>query len=398
MAGILDYIKWRGDLTFDQSELNNVDNLILTRLAYIDYDDLKNGAELLSTVSKRYLSDETKMDIGLFLTEDSINLLESIKSAPRFNQLLVKDFVNIIDESHEVQFSAVTFEINKREAYVAFRGTDDSIVGWKEDFNMTFMDVVPAQQKALEYLQEVMKKNRYKKVYVGGHSKGGNLAVYAAINLDKKLKKRIETVYNNDGPGFKKSIIGRQEYIEIQDRIITLVPQSSIVGLLLEHEEDLKIIESSKKGIMQHDGFSWEVMGNDFVYLSEIDDDGVFFNLTAKRTLKKMTEEQRETFGNILFDIIAATESKTLTDLSVDSLKKLIAINKRYYQLDEESRKFFDEIITIFFDESYKSFLQVTELDQLQEKFNAWGNETKKELDSFFKSLVKKDVKEIEEA
>ncbi len=209
----------------------------------------------------------------------------------RYGDTRIKNCIEIIDEDIEMQFSAMTLELDNHTAYIAFRGTDDHIVGWKEDFKMSFMDVVPAQKKALDYVNAVASK--YRNIYIGGHSKGGNLAVYSAVFADKRVKNKIVAVFNNDGPGFKQRLLSTPEYLDITDRIITLVPQSSVVGMLLEHEESYSVVRSTQKGVLQHDGFSWEVMGADFVYLSDVDDDCKTVDMTVKKVLNTMSMEQK---------------------------------------------------------------------------------------------------------
>ena len=236
MANIVDYIKWRGDLEFKVDPFNSVDNLILARLCYIEFDDLEPKGETLKRITSRYIDSEIKMNPGLLLNEGNKPLLEGAGLSKRFGNIVIKNFVSKIDPSIQLQFSAVTYEIDKKTAYIAFRGTDDTLVGWKEDFNMSFMDVVPAQIEASKYLNNVIDKDNYKNIYIGGHSKGGNLSVYSAVKSNKSVKNRIKSIYSNDGPGFKNSLTKSPEYKLIADKIIPLVPQSSIVGLLMEHE------------------------------------------------------------------------------------------------------------------------------------------------------------------
>ncbi len=256
---------------------------------------------------------------------------------------------------------------------------------------MSFMDEVPSQVEALTYLNRVINEENYRKVYVGGHSKGGNLAVYAAVHLDESLKFLIEGVFNNDGPGFKNTLLNTLAYKAMQDRIITLIPQSSVVGLLLEHEENYRIIKSSQTGIMQHDGFSWEVLGTDFVYLPELDEDAKIVDITAKRTLEKMSPEQRETFVNAIFELLSVNENKTFTNLSEGGFRNLIKVSQYFNELDDTTKKLMTDILSLYFDESFQSFLEVTELNQWQSKLKALGEETKKEWETFFLKFQSKD-------
>lgn len=388
MSNIIDYIQWRGDLSLQLDSFNTVDNLILARLSYLDFNDLPPHGETLNSIAKRYIDSEEKMNPGLLLNEGNRPLLENTGRSQRFGSVVVKDFVSKIDLKTQLQFSAITYEIDKNSAYIAFRGTDDTIVGWKEDFNMTFMDVVPAQIEAADYLEDIISKYHYKSIYVGGHSKGGNLSVYASVKLAKTEKHRIINVFNNDGPGFKNSLINSSSYKDISDKIITLVPKSSIVGLLLEHEEHYKVVESNQKGIMQHDGFSWEVKGKDFVYLPELTEDALVLKKTSKAMLEKMSLEQREVFGTILFNILSVDESKTLTDLSNGGLGSLFKMSSNYSKMDWETKKIVLKTLSAFFDESYKSYMEVTELDQWRKKLKNWHRETKDEIDTFITKLI----------
>lgn len=387
MANIIDYIKWRGDLSFEKSPFNHVDNLIFSRLSYIEFDDLENGSERLGPVSKRYVASEEKMNIGILLTENTKPLFEVAGQSQRYESVVLKAFVNLIDEKNEIQFSAVTFELDDDTAYVAFRGTDDTIVGWKEDFNMTFMDVVPAQLEAKKYLERIIDDYQYSKVFVGGHSKGGNLAVYSALHLKDEYKERIVKVYNNDGPGFKNSVLGTSEYKILEERIVTLLPQSSIVGMVLEHEEEYKIVKSSQIGLNQHDAFTWDVLGNDFVYLEKLDADAKAFDIASKKTLEQLSDEQIRSFGNVFFDILAVNDSKTLTDLNDGGLKYFIKMSDNYNKLDKETKKALSDTLSLFFGESYKSYLEVSEIGKIKQKYDAWKKETRLEVEKFFSGI-----------
>ncbi len=386
MANILDYIKWRGDLSLEYKPLNPVDNLILARLAYIDFDDLPIEGEKLESISSRYIDSEVKMNPGIFLNEGTKPLLDAVGNGIRFKDLIIKNFINKIDVKEQIQFSAVTFKLNEKTVYVAFRGTDDSLVGWKEDFNMSFMEVVPAQLEAVSYLKDVTSEQCYEKVYVGGHSKGGNLAVFASLHLPKELKVKIDTVYNNDGPGFKSELLNTIEYKEMADRIMTLIPKGSVVGLMLEHEVEYKVIESKALGLKQHDGFTWEVMGEDFVYLEELDYTAKIIDKTTKRMLEKMDSQQREAFATVIFDVLSIEEKRTLTDLNEGGLLNLLKISKNYRNLDKNTKDAITGTLSLFLGEGYHSFKEVTELNQWKDKMRTWQSEAKQEMDTLIEN------------
>lgn len=364
MAGLLEYIKWRGDLDFKASPFNAVDNLILTKLSYLSFKGLLEDTEYnpLSEVGAKYLESNKEHSLGLLLSPEHITMLEEMHLTNRYGKLNIKECVEIYNEEVEIQFAAVTFELDEDTAYLAFRGTDDTILGWKEDFQMSFMDIVPAQKEALSCINRI--GHIYKNLYVGGHSKGGNLAVYASIHADADVKTKIIHTYNNDGPGFKQSILDTDVYKEIQDRITTLVPQSSIVGMLLEHEETYRVIKCEQAGVMQHDGFSWEIEGPDFIYLSDVDKDSRMIDMTIKNVLNTMDDEQREAFTNIMFDMLSVNENRTLIDLKKDGFKSLHAMLKNYSNLDKETKKAISKMTSLFFEEGYRSFKEVNNADQ----------------------------------
>ena len=222
--------------------------------------------------------------------------------------MILTGYVNQLNTEEEKQFSAITILMPDDTMYVAYRGTDNTIVGWKEDFNMSFQALVPSQIDAAKYLANIAEKYQYK-IRVGGHSKGGNLAVYAAAFCDKKIKKRIIDVYNNDGPGFQEKIIETTEYQEILPKVHTYMPQTSIIGRLLNHEERITILKSTQTGIMQHDLYTWQVLGDKFIR-DEFTNSSEFIDHTISDWLKAVSPEQREKFIDTLFEVLNATEAR----------------------------------------------------------------------------------------
>lgn len=221
--------------------------------------------------------------------------------------------------------------------YVAYRGTDNTIVGWKEDFNMSFQDLVPSQIDAVKYLEDTA-KNKKMKLRVGGHSKGGNLAVYAGMCCNPKVKSRILDIYNNDGPGFQENIINSEEYKEIISKVHTYLPQTSIIGRLLNHKEECVIIKSTQRGIMQHDLYSWQVLGDKFVK-DEATNMSQFIDGTITTWLKEVGPEQREKFIDILFDILSKTNVETVHEMGQNWFSSAKIILTSYKNIDGESKK-----------------------------------------------------------
>ena len=237
----------------------------------------------------------------------------------------------------------MTFDLGGAK-YVVFRGTDDTLVGWKENFNMSFMHPVPSQMEAVEYLEYVAEKTKGK-ILLGGHSKGGNLAVYAAVKASKATQERIAAVYSNDAPGFDTEFIGGEDYKAVRDRIYTFVPQSSVVGMLLEHEESYTVVKSRSAGLLQHNGFSWEVMGGSFVKLDDVDEESKLIDRSIKDWLVQMSSEERAAVIDSIYEAISATNAKTLTDLSQDKIK----IVKAWNSMDNDARNQVRRCINIVF-------------------------------------------------
>ena len=222
MANIIDYVKWRGDLNLKVSEFNEIDSLILNRFSYFPLDSIMQEKEEVSIeeLSKRFeKANKEKLKI---LWKDDADLFPVMGKSKRFGEMVALEYINKIETKTEKQFSAVTIILPDNTIYISFRGTDNTLIGWKEDFNMSFRGHLPSQIEAKEYLENIAKKYPYKKIRLGGHSKGGNLAVYASIFASPKVKKRIISVYNNDGPGFNDDIINTDEY------------KNSIIGYMKE--------------------------------------------------------------------------------------------------------------------------------------------------------------------
>ena len=225
MASLFDYLDWRGDLEFSQVSPGEVDNAIFSELCFIDYAGIVS-AGLDSKVSlinaaRKYLRAHKGESayIGVLVPAAIVSLLAKCAKSKRFGQISLTGYINHIDPDKTVQFSGITFVLDDDHIFVAFRGTDDSLVGWRENFNMAFMHPIPAQTEAVSYLETVAEHFADRKIIIGGHSKGGNLAVYAAVKCNNSIKDRIERVYNNDGPGFDRSFIDSIDYINMRDKI-----------------------------------------------------------------------------------------------------------------------------------------------------------------------------------
>ena len=325
MANLMDYLDWRGDITFDRVPLCEVDNLIFSKLTFMDLAEIlpPRGSGLTMSIGQAERlhnqgCDGKRIHLGLLVPEEIQDMFHKLARCDRFRHLLLSDYVNKIDVDRQVQFSAVTVFLSPEELYIAFRGTDDTIVGWKENFNMSHMEAVPAQREAVEYVNEVLTRCRHKRVYIGGHSKGGNLAIYAAIHCAPEHRERIMRIYNNAGPGFRAEMVHSPAYRAMEDRIVTIIPQGSVVGRLLEHQDGYRVVKSTAQGLWQHNGFSWEVLGGEFVDAEELTQESRLIEQSVKSWIADMSEEERENFVDALYRVLTATNATTLTELTAD--------------------------------------------------------------------------------
>lgn len=336
MANLFDYLDWR-DIDLRKTELNEVDNLILARLSYFPLDGLIQKEEKI-TIKEAYDRFQKQKERGRILQKEDLDLFPRLAQSIRFNNLLISDYVNYLSPEEEKQFSAVTIHLPDQSMYVAYRGTDNTIVGWKEDFNMSFQELVPSQLDSVQYLEQIANLYPEKQIYIGGHSKGGNLAVYAAAFSSFTTKQKVKLVYNNDGPGFHENIIHCQEYQEILPRVHTFLPQSSIIGRLLNHEEKTTILKSTQTGIMQHDLYTWQVMGDHFVE-DQFTNSSEFIDHTITDWLKEVSPEQRGRFIDTLFEILNATQAQTLSEMGAKWFSSAKTMLKTYQKADEESKE-----------------------------------------------------------
>lgn len=316
MATILDYLHWRGDLHFSQDPPNEVDALIFSALAYIQYGgrvEAEPGVpvRLRDAAADFYALEDIQDRIRV---KNDRELLELAAQSQRFGDCHLCMYRDLYIPEQETQFAAVTFLLDDDSMFLAFRGTDYTLTGWKEDFNMTFQQTVPAQRLALQYTRDVAMEYSYP-MRLGGHSKGGNLAVFAAARCGPVIQPRILEVYNQDGPGFTEYLMGDPGYVAMVPRIQTLIPQSSVIGMLLEHEEEYRIVKSKTVSLLQHDPYSWEVMGKGFLAMEELTPDSKFLDVTIKNWFAEMTNQQRNQLVDVMFGLLGAGGADTVQEI-----------------------------------------------------------------------------------
>ena len=345
----MDYISWRGDLTFAQSPFNEVDNLILACFSYVNLDRIpavtrQKGIELKKLVKefkKLHTIKELEADKS-FIRLAPFMMFEMAESV-RFGNCVIRNYVNEIVTEAEQQFSAVEIVLDDGTSYISFRGTDDTIIGWKEDFNLS-TGVVPAQERAVEYMQRISDKASGM-LRVGGHSKGGNLAIYGSV-MCKSVHDKILEIYSNDGPGFSKEFQESPETAEMMPKIIRIIPEYSIIGTLLEHEKQPIIVASTSRGLLQHDGFSWEVQGPGLVRRDSLNKMALRFIEILHKWIDGMDMEQKRLLIEDLFATLQASGYENLSEVQSGGLKSLAAMVKRLDKFAPESRGMMQELLT----------------------------------------------------
>lgn len=348
---MLDYLDWRGDLSFDSDSFNEIDNIILSRLAYFP---LKEDDNL--TIQ------ELSLDLKRTYKEDDANLIKRLANSNRFKDAILTNYVNVLDKEKNEQFAAVTIILNEHLMFVSFCGSNDSLISWHENFDMFYKNTISGQLTSISYLTKVL--NSFKQdLIVGGHSKGGNLAIFSSSFIDFSLQKRIINIYNNDGPGFNAEIINSKGYQKIIPKIKTFVPQTTIVSTFFDRKEQEVVIHSKNKGIMQHNMYSWEVIGNKFI--KDVRDKNSYtIDNIVNEWVKETTKEERKEFTTNLFKIMDATNSDVFRELGVNSIKHVSDISKVYKEIDSNKRKEMFNILRLILAIGTTNFL-----NNLKERF-----------------------------
>lgn len=329
MANIIDYMRWRGDLPLATAPFNPVDNLILAELSYTDFGGAVGD---LDEVPLR----EAVAALKAHRSGQDEELLTEMARSARFGGAMLTAYDYAFDPDEEKQFAAIAVRPGNGTTYCVFRGTDDTLVGWKEDFNLAFATPVPAQRDAADYL------NRLARRYEGplcaiGHSKGGNLAVYAGAFCQEPTRWRLTDVYNNDGPGQDPSTIASTGYQRVKNRLRTFIPQSSIVGMLLEHSDEYTIVKSDAMGIFQHDPYTWQVTATGFETARHTSAGSDYLNDTLRDWLAKLSSDERRAFADTLFQILSATNAQTITEITANWRASAAAMLGALSHIDKET-------------------------------------------------------------
>lgn len=347
MSHIVSYIKRQQENTFQDVPFNEVDALVLSQFIYLKLDGLipttseKKDAVYLYEIANNLDYEKVFMDERY--RKDNIELFEAMVDSKRFRRMRMNYFSDITSVLAETQFTALTVLLEDGPTVVIYRGTDETMVGWKEDFNMIFKEPVTGQSLSALYLQQVSEQFEGNFI-VTGHSKGGNFAVYASMNVEDKIQDRIEKVYSFDSPGFRPEILESVDFNKIKDRIIKYLPHSSIFGVLLQSKENYQIVECFSIGVLQHNPYNWQVEGNEFKKLDELDRGSIFLNETYNEWLYGLNDEELHAYSEIWYNIMQEANITTMLEFTKDPGKTLTSLIDAIRETDDKTKEMAKEL------------------------------------------------------
>ena len=347
MSTIFDYLDHVSYDSIYDRPFNELDVLALTELTYLPFDRIVPQGD--TTNIEVRLSDATDLvdrTTDFIVTDQHLQIVDSLATSKRFKNIKLLNYVDEYDPDVQKQFAAMTYRLTMDVYLVVFRGTDDTLIGWKEDFHMTYMDHIPAQRRAASYLQHVMKEFPKGRFMVAGHSKGGNLAAYACSYLPDQLSEQVDAIYCYDAPGLNKSIIKTEGYQRIAHLIHRFVPQGSIVGMMLEVPEPATIVKSRAfGGFAQHDAFTWMVEKDGFVTLDQTSPDSQQMDQTLKQWVQEVPDSQLKKFFDTFFGLFLDAGITSINDLmNLKNFSKIKDIFQNAQDLDPTEREMLERL------------------------------------------------------
>lgn len=318
MSRIMDYVTWRGDLSFKQVPFNCIDAAIFSQLSIFDFDDIvssTNEGTPLKEVFSLYLGKGYKLSdpVTFLMSNKQHYLFEAIAKSERYQDIPLGNYRRIHREKNPCQFEAMTIEMEDM-VLISFGGTDDTILGWHEDFQLLYLEEIPAHKYGQKYIKEIADTTD-KKIILCGHSKGANIAMDVLLSCPQEIFDRIEFVYCFDGPGISQKVYNQAVLEGRMSKIISYVPYKSTIGRLFDHYEEFKIVESTANIAYQHDLLTWHVFRDDFIYKDHLSSDSTYLDIHLKMIIDELNMEERKLFVVSLFNLLYSTGAKTLTDL-----------------------------------------------------------------------------------
>lgn len=373
MDHLVDYIQWMDSVPFSALPLNEVDALVLCMLSYYDLGPLfsKSGRGPVPVREALRLIEEDKVRVMLVGRDRGFRqILECAARSRRFGELLMRDYTDRYRQDPPLQFSALTF-CAPDFRFVAFRGTDDSLAGWEEDFMISFT-VTEAQKLAANYLRRALRKS--KPCFVGGHSKGGNLALFAACSLSDEEWQRVSRLYLLDGPGLCPEVMDDGCLRRIDEKTTRIQPAFSVVGKLFEPKiSDSRIVQSSASGFVQHSLDTWGIDHGKLLLADGPNPRSVWINEVLSRWIAGISQEDRVIFVRELFDVLAADGASSLDEIEERGVGGFEAMLIKFLSSSEVTRKtVYDLPKRAILGESYDAISQKGFSAWLKDSFQTW--------------------------
>lgn len=376
MKNMLDYIKGFGHVSFEERAFSEIDALVLTELEYLPLEKVvpsdENGENFVTVKEIAEYMQEHKQELfdenPMMITQERHEVSQVIADAPRFQSLKFFGVVSVWDKDTTKQFAAVTVEVEPSVRLVVFRGTDETLIGWKEAFLMTYSPLVAAQTDAKEYLAK-QASLWDGDLMISGHSKGGNLAIYAAATQVEDVQLRIVDIFCFDSPGLYRSVLETKGYQNIVPLAMRYIPQDSLVGLMLESEVPYVIVKSNATGAMQHSAMTWEIEDGQFIKMEKLTKNSQLNDQTFKKWTESVSDEELELFWNVFFELLFSVGIDTVNDLYGQFMHYVQEFLKAAGNMDEEKRELLTRIALLLVStrfEVWKDSLDMSELVQFE--------------------------------
>lgn len=349
MPNIQDYALEIGSTPLEREPFTVLDSLILTQIVYMPFEGLLDEPDSRATIGQAwdFLLEQYPNNLDDRYQKKRYNLTKACAQGQRYRGWVIHDYRNIISDELQTQFAAFAVTLDDGSEYIAFRGTDLTLAGWKEDFNMSFLTPVPAQSMSVHYVEQIFEKTGAP-MMLGGHSKGGNLALYSAINVNDATRDQITRVYSFDGPGLDEKAMNKESYRQIQQRVQSVLPRSSVVGMLMSYHPVYTVVRSDTIGILQHDAMTWQVKGDHFDTVDRLDLTGQITDRTLHDWIGGMTAQDRQQLVGSIFKVVDTTNAQTLNELIDDFTQNASLLVTAMRQVDPQLRKSLRSLLRCF--------------------------------------------------
>lgn len=345
---LIQYLKEYSEKTFKEKPFSEVDALVLAQLSYLKMSGIVPGFGRHPGISWEEMKqhpDSEQLFSDAVYGKQHRRVFELVRRSRRFRCVRANYFMEWLDMEKEAQFAAVAFFLGKSSIFISFRGTDETLVGWKEDFNMGFMKAVPAQKKALAYLKGVARYTETGRLILGGHSKGGNLALYAAACAPECIQQRIRRIYSFDGPGFRRQFYYTEGFGRVEERFCKIVPEQSVVGMLLVNLRDYRVVRSYRRGVLQHDLLQWKIREGEFVYRKCLHRRSRLRSRILNRWIESLSLRQAAFFVETIYRVFQSAKVQSVYELFLTPAKLFKAVRCSFKLLDRDHRRAFWNII-----------------------------------------------------